>query len=408
LAVSLPATILAVALLGPALVRPMSTLISIPIARRGSITGELARENASRNPKRTSTTSLTLVIGVSLVVTATVFASTLSTSIRGQLDQQIMADQVVTSGADVALFGGGLDPTITASINELPDVAAAVPFRQAPVEVLDGFDQVTGTDTARLDQVLDLDVVAGAITELTDTQIAVLDTVADDNDLVVGDDVDVAFQQQTATLQVAAIYEQDEFVGSWLVDNAVIENNLSRSLDTEVLIRSNDGRSEQVANQVAVVLTSDPTANVQTTATYIDDQAGEVDQLLILLYGLLAMSVLVALIGIINTMALSIHERTRELGLLRAVGMSTRQLRRTIRYESAIISLIGTLVGLALGVFLGWVASRAAQDVFSDFTIPTSALVAIAVIGVLAGLAAGVLPARRAGRLDVLDAIASE
>jgi putative ABC transport system permease protein len=408
LAVSLPATVLAVALLGPALVGPMSTLISIPIARRSSITGELARENASRNPKRTSTTSLTLVIGVSLVVTATVFASTLSTSIRGQLDQQITADHVVTAGAEAALFGGGLDPTITPSINELPDVAAAVPFRTAPVEVLDGFNQVTGTDTARLDQVLDLDVVAGAVTELSDTQIAVLDTVAEEGGLVVGDDVDVTFQQQTVTLDVAAIYGQDEFVGSWLVDNSVIEANLSRSLDTEVLIRSQDGRSDQVADQVAELLTSDPTASVQTTAAYIDDQAGQIDQLLILLYGLLAMSVLVALIGIVNTMALSIHERTRELGLLSAVGMSSGQLRRTIRYESAIISLMGTLVGLALGMFLGWVASRAAQDVFPDFTIPTGALVAIAVIGVLAGLVAGVLPARRAGRLDVLDAIASE
>jgi putative ABC transport system permease protein len=129
---------------------------------------------------------------------------------------------------------------------------------------------------------------------------------------------------------------------------------------------------------------------------------------LILLYGLLAMSVFVALIGIVNTMALSIHERTRELGLLRAVGMSSRQLRRTIRYESTIIALIGTVVGLALGLFLGWVASRAAQDTFPDFTIPITSLIVIAVVGVIAGLAAGILPARRAGRLDVLDAIAGE
>jgi putative ABC transport system permease protein len=131
LAVGLPATVLAIVLLGPAIIRPMSTLIAIPMVRNGSITGELARENAARNPKRTSTTSLTLVIGVALVVTATVFAATMSTSTRGQLEQQITADQVVTVGPEISLLGGGLDPTITPSIGELADVDAAVPFRQA-------------------------------------------------------------------------------------------------------------------------------------------------------------------------------------------------------------------------------------------------------------------------------------
>jgi putative ABC transport system permease protein len=408
LAISLPATVVAMVLLGPTIIGPMSMLIAIPMVRNGSITGELARENAARNPKRSSTTSLTLVIGVALVVAATVFASTLSTSIKGQLEQQITADQVVTVGEEIALFGGGLDPTVTAAIDELPDVAAAVPFRQAPVEILDGFNQVTGTDTAQLGQVLDLGVVDGTVADLADNQIAVLDTTADAENLVVGASIEVAFQQQSVTLEIAGIYEQDEFVGSWLVDSTVLDDNISRSLDTEVLIRSADGTSEQVATEVTELLVSDPTASIETKASFIDQEAGEVDQLLILLYGLLTMSVFVALIGIVNTMALSIHERTKELGLLRAVGMSARQLRRTIRYESTIIALIGTLVGLALGVFLGWVASRAAQDVFPDFTIPVTSLVVIAIVGVIAGLGAGILPARRAGRLDVLDAIASE
>ncbi len=408
LAVGLPATILAMVLLGPAIIRPMSTLIAIPMVRNGSITGELARENAARNPKRTATTSLTLVIGVALVVTASVFAATMSTSTKGQLEQQITADQVVTVGPEVSLLGGGLDPTITSSIGELADVDAAVPFRQASVEILDGFDQLTGSDTAQLDDVLDLDVIDGSVTGLADDQVAVSEARADEENLTVGDDVEVRFQQQAVTLQVAGVYERDEFVGSWLVDNSVMEANTSRSLDTEVLIRSSDGSGDSVATAVTAVLASNPTADIETTASFIDGEVGQIDQLLILLYGLLAMSVLVALIGIVNTMALSIHERTRELGLLRAVGMSSRQLRRTIRYESTIIALIGTIVGLALGLFFGWVASRAAQDTFPDFAIPVTSLIVIAVVGIIAGLAAGILPARRAGRLDVLDAIAGD
>lgn len=406
LAVGLPATVLAIVLLGPAIVRPMSTLIVIPMVRNGSITGELARENAARNPKRTSTTSLTLVIGVALVVTATVFAATMSTSTKGQLEQQITADHVVTVGPEISLLGGGLDPTITPTIGELADIDAAVPFRQTPVEILDGFVQLTGTDTAELAQVLDLNIVAGRVTDLSDNEIAVSEARADDENLAVGDSVDITFQQQTVTAQVAGVYEHDEFVGSWLVDNSALEANTSRSLDTEVLIRSID--SESVTATVSDVLASNPTADIETTASFIEGEVGQINQLLILLYGLLAMSVLVALIGIVNTMALSIHERTRELGLLRAVGMSSRQLRRTIRYESTIIALIGTIVGLTLGMFLGWVASRAARDTFPDFAIPVASLIVIAVVGIIAGLAAGFLPARRAGRLDVLDAIAGD
>ena len=408
LAVGLPTSIIAIVLLGPAIIRPMSTVIAVPIVRNGSITGELARENAARNPKRTSTTSLTLMIGVALVVTATVFASTLSTSIRGQLDDQIVADQVVSVSSEIAQFGGGLDPSVTSALNELAEVEVAVPFRTTSVEVLDGFNQVTGTDTTTIDRVLDLRVLAGTVNDLAGTDVAVLSTLADDEGLSIGDTVDMKFQQTTVTFDVAGIYEQDEFVGSFVVDNSVLDANTSRSLDTQVLVVTANGADDQVVSSVETLLAGDPTAGIETTASYIDEQAGAIDQLLILLYGLLGMSVLVALIGIVNTMALSIHERTRELGLLRAVGMSQRQLRRTIRFESAIIALIGTLVGLALGLFLGSVYSEAAGDVFPDFSIPLTSLIVIAVVAVAAGLVAGVLPARRAGKLDVLDAIAGE
>lgn len=408
LAVGLPAVVLAIILLGPAIIRPLSTAIAVPMVRNGSITGELARENAARNPKRTATTSLTLMIGVALVVTATVFASTLSTSIRGQLEDQIVADQVVTVGDEIAQFGGGLATDITPAINQLADVQVAVPFRATSGQIVGSFGQITGADTTLLDQVLDLAVVDGSVTGLADDEIAVSSTTADDEGITVGQEIDVKLQQQTVTLSVVGIYDQEEFVGSWLVDNTLLDSALGRSLDTEVLIRSVDGAESSVAAEVEALLVSDPTAGIETVESYIDGQAGAIDQLLILLYGLLGMSVLVALIGIVNTMALSTHERTTELGLLRAVGMSARQLRRTIRFESTIIALIGTFVGLGLGLFLGWVASKAASDVFPDFSIPVTSLVVIAVVGVVAGLVAGVLPARRAGRLDVLDAIAGE
>ncbi|MDE0161607.1 MAG: FtsX-like permease family protein [Acidimicrobiaceae bacterium] len=404
----LPLVVIAVVLLGPTIVRPISRLLAAPAVRRGSITGELASENASRNPKRSSTTSLTLMIGVALVVTATVFAATLSELIAGDLEEELLADHVVTVSDAVAGAGGGLDPAIAASIGGLGGVDAAVGTRTAFAQVGDGFAPVSGADTARLAAVADLGVVAGTVSGLGPDEVAVREPTARDEGLNIGDTVDMRFQQGASTVTVAGIFDGGyQLVGEWLVDNSSLDASLSRSLDTRILVSADDADQALIAS-ISAALAGDPTAKISTRQEFIDDQAGQITDLLTLLYALLGMSVVVALIGIVNTMSLSIHERTRELGLLRAVGMTTRQLRRTVRYEAAIIALIGTLAGLVLGLFFGWAAFDALGLAYSDFAIPWAALIAIGAAGLVAGLLSGVLPARRAGRLEVLDAIATQ
>ena len=404
----LPMVVIAIVLLGPAIVRPLSRLLAAPAVRRGSITGELARENASRNPKRSSTTSLTLMIGVALVVTATVFAATLSELISGDLDEELLADHVVTISDAVAGAGGGLDPEIAAAIGDLDGVDAAVGTRTAFAQVGDGFASITGADTARLAAVADLGVVEGRVTGLGPDEVAVREPTADDEGLAVGDTVTMRFQQGGASLTVAGIYDRGyQLASEWLVDNSLLDASLGRSLDTRILVSADDADQSLIA-AIDAALASDPTARISSRDDFIDDRAGQITNLLTLLYGLLGMSVVVALIGIVNTMSLSIHERTRELGLLRAVGMTTRQLRRTVRYEAAIIALIGTVAGLVLGLFFGWAAFDALGLAYSDFAVPWAALAAICLAGLVAGLASGVLPARRAGRLEVLDAIATQ
>ena len=404
----LPLVVIAVVLLGPAIVRPLSRVLAAPAVRRGSITGELAMENASRNPKRSSTTSLTLMIGVALVVTATVFAATLSELIAGDLDEDLRADHVVTISDAVADAGGGLDPQIAAAIGSLEGVDAAVGTRTTFAQVEDGFARVSGADTAHLAAVADLGVVEGRVSGLGPNEVAVRQPTATDEGLAIGDTVTVRFQQGAATVTVAGVYDRGyQLVGEWLVDNSLLDASLSRSLDTRILVRAQDATPSLIASIDAAVA-SDPTARISTRKEFIDDQAGQITDLLTLLYALLAMSVVVALIGIVNTMSLSIHERTRELGLLRAVGMTARQLRRTVRYEAAIIALIGTVAGLVLGLFFGWAAFDALGLGYSDFAVPWITLVAIGAAGLVAGLMSGVLPARRAGRLEVLDAIAAQ
>ena len=408
LAASLPLVVIAVVLLGPTIVLPLSRLLAAPAVRRGSITGELARENASRNPKRSATTSLTLMIGVALVVTATVFAATLSELVAGDLEDELLADSVVTISDAVAGAGGGMDPAIADAIAALDGVEAAVGTRTAFAQIGDGFETVTGADTAQIAAVADLGVIDGRVSGLGATEVAVREPAADSAGLVVGDTVSMRFQQGAATFTVAGIYDQGyQLTNDWLVDNSALDASVSRSLDARILVRADDASAALLAD-IDTALASDPTARIRSRDDFIDDQAGQITSLLTLLYALLGMSVVVALIGIVNTMSLSIYERTRELGLLRAVGMTSRQLRRTVRYEAAIIALIGTFAGLILGLFFGWAAFDALGLAYSDFAIPWAALVAIGVAGLVAGLVSGVLPARRAGRLEVLNAIASQ
>ena len=403
---AVPLVVIAAVVLGPVVVRPLSQLLAAPLVRSGSITAELARDNASRNPKRTATTSLTLMIGVALIATATMFAATLSNLIAGDLDEELLADHVVEINSNLVFVGAGLDPAIAAEIASLDGVEAAVSVRDSFAEIDGDFTPVTGATTADLTVVADVEAVEGTVTGLGPDEVAVnLDT-AENKNLAVGDRVSVRFQQGAASLTVAGIYDRgDQLLQSWLVDTAVLDAHLPRSLDTRILVRTGAADAALLA-QIDTALAGNPTASLSSRDDYIDDQAGQLDNLLILLYALLGMSVVVALLGIVNTMSLSIYERTRELGLLRAVGMTSKQLRRTVRYESAIIALIGTLAGLGLGVFLGWAAFDALGLGYSDFTVPWGSLIAIGIAGLVAGLLSGILPARRAGRLEVLDAIA--
>ncbi len=403
---AVPLVVIAAVVLGPVVVRPLGQLLTAPLVRSGSITAELARDNASRNPKRTATTSLTLMIGVALIATATMFAATLSNLIAGDLDEELLADQVVEINSNLVFVGAGLDPSIAAEIASLDGVEAAVSVRDSFAEINGDFTPVTGANTADLAVVANVEAVEGTVAGLGLDEVAVSTDAAEGQDLAVGDRVSVRFQQGTAILTVAGIYDRgDQLLQSWLVDNSVLDAHLPRSLDTRILIRTAGAGAAPLAH-IEATLAGNPTASLSSRDDYIDDQAGQLDNLLVLLYALLGMSVVVALLGIVNTMSLSIYERTRELGLLRAVGMTSKQLRRTVRYESAIIALIGTLAGLGLGVFLGWAAFDALGLGYSDFTVPWGSLIAIGIAGLVAGLLSGILPARRAGRLEVLDAIA--
>jgi putative ABC transport system permease protein len=401
------AVFLGIAILGPVIARPASALIGAPLPAIKGMTGLLAKENARRNPKRTASTASALMIGVALVAFITIFAASALKTVYGDIDRTFQADLLVRD----ASFNG-LDPELAGQLRALPGVEA-VSSSRGDMMLLDGEPQfVSAYDMGAIDRVLDLGVTGGALGDLTDGGLAVSTQVAEDKGWAVGDTVPVTFAATgEQELTVDAIFDNDAFSGSYLLDVATFDDNFTEVVGFQELVAAREGvEVEQLRSQVQEVLdASAPSAEIQTVAEVREEVAGGVGQALNFVYALLALAVIIALIGIANTLALSVFERTRELGLLRAVGMSRRQLRSAVRWESVLIALLGTALGLGVGVFFAWVLSRGLRDEgFTEFVIPGGQLALQVLIAAVAGVLAAIGPARRAARLDVLKAIATE
>ncbi len=397
-----------VSILGRTISLPLSRVIGWPLPRVRGIAGRLARENAMRNPKRTATTASALMIGVGLVAFITIFASSTKASFSKTVDQAFTGDFVVTAGG----FGlGGVSPDFAARLNELPEIDVAAGIRAGIAEVDGSPGPLVGVAGAAFD-IFDVEPVEGSPGDLAQAgTIAVWDETAKEKGLSLGDEVPVTFQQTGArTLRLALIYGENGAAGNWLIGTSTFEANFVDQLDFQVFIQKADGVTASAAlAAVRRVAEGYPGTKVLDQTGYKAEQTAVVDQMLNLVYALLILAIVIALLGIGNTLALSIVERTRELGVLRAVGMTRSQLRSAIRWESVIIALQGTALGLAVGVFFGWSMVRALSDEgLNTFRVPLANLGVVVVLAALAGVLAAVLPARRAARLDVLRAVVTD
>jgi putative ABC transport system permease protein len=397
-----------VSALGRTVALPLSRVIGLPLPRLRGVSGQLARENAMRNPKRTAATASALMIGVGLVTFITIFAASTKASFSDTLDRAFTGDFIATSGTAGV---GGVSPEFTERVSDLPEIEAVGGVRAGLAEIDGDSDQVLGVSPEAFG-IYDVDPVAGSPDDLDATSIAVIKDVADDKGLEIGDTVPVEFAatgRQEMTLRL--ILERNPGVeNEWLVSTEAFEVNYPEQKDVQVLIRKADGVTTGEALAAVEAVAEDyPGVDVLDQTEFKEEQMGSVDQLLGLVYALLALAILIALLGIGNTLALSIVERTRELGVLRAVGMTQAQLRSTIRWESVIIAIQGALLGLVIGVFFGWALVSALRDEgLTTFAVPVVSLVVVVVLAALAGVVAAVLPARRAARLDVLRALSAE
>jgi putative ABC transport system permease protein len=396
-----------VAILGPLFARPVADVIGTPIAKLRGMTGSLARENAMRSPKRTSATAAALMIGVGLVVFITIAAASIKSSIESTVTKGMKADYVIDSGQ---FRQGGFSPKIESDLQKVPGVTAVSGVRDGQVEINGSVKQVTAYDTHDINRLFDIGVTKGNLAALPVNGVAVQKDVASDKNWKVGTKLAARFASTgKETLVVGALYSERYPSGSYLIDTKTYAANFADQFDVQVYVTTAGGAN--AANRAAIkkVLNAYPGAKLQDRSQFAAAQTSQINPLLSLIYALLALAVIIALFGIANTLGLSIIERTHELGLLRAVGMTRSQMRATVRWESVIIALFGTLLGLLIGLFFGWVMVEALKSQgFTAFSVPAGQLALIVVLGALAGVLAAIVPARRAARLDVLQAITTE
>jgi putative ABC transport system permease protein len=391
---------LGAAILAPAIARPLSSVIGRPLARLLGEPGKLGRENSMRSPRRTAQTAAALMVGLALVAAMSVFGASLSRSATSSVDQAVNADLIVT-----ATGSGQLSNSAVSIASAVPGVTANGSVYQGQFEFRNALSQLTAVSTDNLAATVNLRMTSGTSAALAQNELLIDSTTAQNKHLAVGDTVAARFALTgPTTLRIGGIYQANALIGSYLVSSAFFLSHYPAQPPGALLLSTNG--STTVDNAVTKALDPFPNIQVQTKAQFEQAQVSSVNQILGLVYALLALAVLIALIGIVNTLMLSVFERTREIGLLRAVGMRRRQVRTMIRSEAVILAIFGAIIGIIIGTGMGiaLVSSLRSQGI-SDTVVPWSSLVIFLILAALLGLVAASWPARRAAKLDVLAAI---
>jgi putative ABC transport system permease protein len=403
---------LGVAMLSSRLVPPLASVVGRPAERIARVAGRLARENAMRNPGRTAATAAALMIGIALVTFVAILGQGLRASFSDSWDKQLSTDYVVT-----AKDGWTPIPGATAhALAKTPGVGSVTTVREDQARAFGDVMPVDGIDPATADSVLRFHWRAGsdaALHGMGDDGAIVTKKFAKDHDLAVGE----RFQMTTPSgkrlhLRVAGIDARPEFNPLGLADVSIAQRLFDRSFEARddrlVFVKLDTGASTASSRALERAIAPYPGATLRTSAEFEKLNQSWIDGMVGVLYAMLGLSVIVSLFGIINTLALAVFERTRELGTLRALGMTRRQVRRMMRQESIIVALIGAVLGMTVGLLLAALVTHALSGEGLEFSIPAGTMVVFLIIAIAAGMLAAILPARRASRLNVLRALQYE
>ncbi|MCQ8832992.1 ABC transporter permease [Streptomyces malaysiensis] len=398
--------VIGVFVLTPLLSRPLIAAAS-PVLRIFGMPGKLARQNAVRNPRRTAATASALMVGLTLITGMTVIAGSVQQGINKMAADGLRSDFVVSMG------GGArpLSPEVSKTLAKLPEVTSISPLRASPARIAGDSDSLTGVDPKAIQNLVNVDITEGSFTALGGTKALIDDKIADEHGWKVGSTIPVTYEDgRKGRLTVGGVYEGNQMIRGVMVDSATISPHMATVADSQVMLKAKGGATEANKDLLKKTLGENPAIKIQTKQDISDEIAMIFTLLLNMLYGLLAMAVIVAVLGVINTLAMSVFERSKEIGMLRAIGLDRRGIKRMVRLESLVISLFGGVLGLGLGVFFGWAAGELVATGLPTYelVLPWGRMGLFLLMAALVGVIAALWPARRASKLNMLMAIKAE
>ncbi|MFJ3768353.1 ABC transporter permease [Streptomyces sp. NPDC090082] len=399
-------TLIGVIVLIPMLSRPVIALIRPLFVGLFGVSGKLAGLNAVRNPRRTGATASALAIGLTLVTGLSVLGATVGSALDKVTTDQIKADYMVSMAS-----GDGLSPEALTALEKAPGVTALSPQQAGAFQLKGDYTSVSGVTPGAIEKVLKLDVLKGSLSSLGGNTIAVDDDVATKRGLKVGDSVPVEyFDKQKGRLTVGAVYEANEFVSPVLADHKLVTAHEEQADIRQIFVSTDGGASAAHERALAKAMGDNPAITVMDHKDIRDSFGGPINMLLNIMYGLLGMALIIAVLGVVNTLAMSVFERQQEIGMLRAIGLDRRRVKRMVRLEAVVISVFGAVVGIGLGSFLGWAIGETFKSSLPGYVLvlPWDRIGLFLVLAALVGVLASLWPARSAAKLNMLSAIKAE
>ncbi|MEV0277656.1 FtsX-like permease family protein [Streptomyces sp. NPDC050610] len=396
--------LIGVFVLTPLLSRPLIAAAG-PVLRAFGISGKLARQNAVRNPRRTAATASALMIGLTLITGLTVIAGSVQKAVGKMATDSLKADYVVAMASQLPL-----SPQVAKQIAADPDVTASSPMRNSVADINGDSGYMMGVNGKDLDKLTKLDLTSGSL-NVGGHNTVMDESSAKERGLKAGSSYVATFEDGTKSrLTVSGVYKGNELMRGILVDTATVDPHQKDATDRQVLVKTKDGAGESSKDALRKTLGDNPAIKIQDKGDIVNGIASVVNLMLNMLYGLLAMAVIVAVLGVVNTLAMSVFERSQEIGMLRAIGLDRKGIKRMVRLESLVISLFGGVLGLALGVFFGWAAGELIGSTMATYelVLPWGRMGIFLLLSALVGVLAALWPARRAARLNMLAAIKAE
>ncbi|WP_407286782.1 ABC transporter permease [Streptomyces sp. BP-8] len=397
--------LIGVFILTPLLSRPLIALAA-PVLRAFGISGALARQNAVRNPRRTAATASALMVGLTLITGMTVIAGSVQKGIDKMATDALKADYVVSMASPTPL-----SPDVAKKIAGLDGVTASSPLRNSPSRIGTDPQSLTGVNGADFGKLTRLDFVKGSLGDLRGDRTVVDDATAKEKGWQPGSRFPVTFEDgKKGTLTVSGVYRGNEMINGVILDTATLAPHQKQITDMKVMVKTKDGATDAAKDSLVKALGKNPAITVADKQDVSDGIAKMFNLMLNMLYGLLAMAVIVAVLGVINTLAMSVFERSQEIGMLRAIGLDRRGIKRMVRLESLVISLFGGVLGIGLGVFFGWAAGELISGSLPTYELilPWARIGVFLALAALVGVLAALWPARRAAKLNMLAAIKAE